>query len=150
MYLKMSRINEHDLHLDRAKGGYEYALVVCDHFTRFTQIYATKNKSAIAAAEKISNVFILNYGFPTPIHHDQGREFENKLCKRLHHHPMGDGQPECMNRTIINMLKTLNDSDKANWKNSITKLAFAYNSTVNKSTEFSPLFLMFGWSSRLR
>ena len=54
-----------------------------------------------------------------------------------------------MNRTIINMLKTLNDSEKANWKNSITKLAFAYNSTVNKSTGFSPFFLMFGRSSRL-
>ena len=43
------------LHLDRAKGGYEYALVVCNHFTRFVHIYATKNKTAISAAEKMNS-----------------------------------------------------------------------------------------------
>ena len=149
------------LHLDRAKGGYEYALVVCDHFTHFMQIYASKNKYAMSAAEKMYNDFILKFGFPSRIHHDRRLEFNNTLFKRLHrlagiensmttsYHLMGDGQPERMNRTIINMLKTLGDKEKANWKDHIGKLAFAYNSTVNKSTGFSPFYLMFGRTSRL-
>ena len=149
------------LKLDKAKGGFEYALVVCDHFTRFIQIYATKNKSAIAAADKIYNQFILNYGFPMRLHHDQGKEFENSLFKRLNqlsgisssrttpYHPMGDGQTERMNRTIINMLKTLGEKEKENWKDLLPKLAYAYNSTVNKSTGYSPYYLMFGRSPRL-
>ena len=62
---------------------------------------------------------------------------------------MGDGQPARMNRTIINMLKTLNDQEKTNWNTSIIKLAFTYNSTINKLTGFSPYFLMFGHSACL-
>ena len=146
--------------LDRTTGGFQYALVVCDHFTKFVQVYATKNKSALTAADKIFNDFILKYGFPKRIHHDQGREFHNSLFRRLHqlsginaskttpYHPMGDGQTERMKRTIINMLKTLEEKEKHNWKNHLSKLAFAYNSTIHKTTKFSPCFLMFGRSPR--
>ena len=149
------------LHLDRSKGGYEYALIVCDHFTRFTQIYATRNNKAPTAADKIYYDFILKFGFPERIHSDQGREFDNRLLRRLHqlagvgvsrttpYHPQGDGQPERMNRTVLNMLKTLSSKEKANWKDYVSQLAFAYNSTVNKSTGFSPFFLLFGRSARL-
>ena len=136
-------------------------MVVCNHFTKFVQIYATKNKSAISAAEKIFNEFILNFGFPKRIHHDQGKEFSNKLFKRLHqlsgisasrttpYHPMGDGQVERMNRTVINMLKTLGEKEKGNWKGYVSKLAFAYNATVNKATGYAPYYLIFGRSPRL-
>jgi len=47
------------------------------------------------------------------------------------------------------MLKTLDENHKNNWKYHLPKLMFAYNSTINKTTGYSPFFLMFGRSSRL-
>ena len=149
------------VHLDRAKGNYNYALVCCDHFTKFVQIYATRNKSAIAAADKIYNEFVLKFGMVTRIHSDQGKDFDNTLFWRLHklsgtaqsrttpYHPQGNGLTERMNRTLIGMLKTLEEEEKKDWARHLPKLAYAYNVTINKSTGYSPYFLVFGKEPRL-
>lgn len=54
------------------------------------------------------------------------------------------------NRTLHNMLGTLENSEKQNWKKYILSLIHAYNDcTRYESTGYSPLELMFGRKPRL-
>ena len=99
------------LHLDACQGGWNYVLLVTDHFTRFTQAYATKDNSSTSAANKLFFEFVLHFGFPKAIHHDRGGEFNSSLFQELHwlagirisnttpYHPMGNGEVERLNRT---------------------------------------------------
>ncbi|XP_022809338.1 uncharacterized protein LOC111346315 [Stylophora pistillata] len=132
-----------------------------ERVAKLAQAYATRNKTARTAAEKIYNEFIPRFGFPAQIHHDQGGEFHNKLFHNLEHlsgvsssqttpyHPQGNSQVERMNHTLLSMLRTLPEEKKANWKDSLNKLIPAYNYRRHETNGFSSFYLMFRHSPRL-
>ena len=66
-----------------SSDGYQYILVIMDHFTKFAQAYTTRDKSANTAADRLYNYSIKRFGFPETIHDDQGGEFENKFFYKL-------------------------------------------------------------------
>ena len=149
------------LTLERSKGGFEHVLVMTDHFSRYAQAFPTKNQTAKTAARVLFDNFIVHYGFPVRIHSDQGQCFESKLIQELcriagveksrttPYHPMGNGQVERFNQTLLKMLGTLKNNQKSDWKSHIPTLVHAYNATFHDSAGYSPFFLMFGRHPRL-
>ena len=149
------------LSLEMSAGGYEHILVITDHFTRYAQAIPTKNQSAKTTARALFDNFICHYSFPARLHSYQGRNFESEVIKELcsiasidksrttFYHPMGNGMPKRFNQTLLNMLGTLEDDQKSDWKLYVPSFVHVYNSTRRESTGYSPHYLMFGRHQRL-
>uniref|UniRef100_A0A3P9ITK5 Gypsy retrotransposon integrase-like protein 1 n=1 Tax=Oryzias latipes TaxID=8090 RepID=A0A3P9ITK5_ORYLA len=135
-------------------------LVLTDHFTKFSVAIPTPNQKAKTVAKCLWEEFIVHYGIPERLHSDQGPDFESKLIKELcevagitktrttPYHPRGN-PVERFNRTLLNMLGTLEAKQKSKWREYMKPLVHAYNCTRNEVTGFTPYELLFGRSPRL-
>ena len=53
------------VYVEPSSGGYQYILVIMDHYTRF----ATRDQTE---ADRLHNDFIMRFGFPEIAHKDKG------------------------------------------------------------------------------
>ena len=149
------------LTLEPSKGGFQHILVMTDLFTRYAVAVPVQNLSAVTTAKAFINHFVVHYGIPQRIHSDQGGAFESRVVKELcrtldikksrttSYHPEGNAVTERMNRSLLNMLGTLEPHAKLDWKSQVAPLVHAYNCATHAATGFSPYYLMFGRHPRL-
>ena len=135
-------------------------LVMIDHFTKFGKACVTSDQTARTVARTLWREFFMPYGFPAKILSDQGRDFESDLirelcdmvgikkCRTTPYHPSSNSV-ERLNRTLLNMLRSLEDDKKLDLKATLPLVVHAYNCRNHESTQYSPYFLFFGRHPRL-
>ena len=147
--------------LPRTPLGNRYILVVTDYFTKWVEIFAVPDQTAITCAAKILNEVVTRYGCPLDIHSDQGRNYESnifyELCRMLEvrktrttaRNPKCNGQTERFNKTLIRMIKAYLKGEQDEWDQYLGCLAAAYRATPHDSTGMTPNLLMLGREVRL-
>jgi hypothetical protein len=143
--------------LSESYNGKTHVLVMIDSFSRFVELFATKQPTAEEAANCLVE-FVGRYGRPIAIRSDQGVEFDNKViqnfCKLLDIHldysTAGSKEEmaicERVNREVLRHLRPfiMNQKVLENWPIYLPLVQRIHNSTVHSSLGVSPAQIIFG------
>lgn len=161
--IEKQAIPMHTLHADhlgpfvKTRKGHTYVLVIIDSFTKFVFAKATKSCSSIETIRLLKEVFTL-FGNPVRIITDRGKAFTSRYFKQFAQEaqfkhvlnaiasPRSNGQVERVNRTLLNGLNTMTQSE-CTWDNKLADVVWGINNTPNATTGESPFSLMFGHSN---
>ena len=149
-----------DTHIPTKRGNV-YILVISDYFSKYTDAYPLRRKTAYNCAKTLMEKWVVFHGVPTVIHSDQGREFEGHVFQRLAqllgatktrtapYRPQSDGLVERFNRTLLNMLSVFIGDRPGDWDETLPFLLSAYRSSVHASTQCTPNSLVYGRETNL-
>ena len=149
-----------DTHIPTRKG-FVYILVISDYFTKYTDAFPLRNKTAYLCAKTLMERWIVYHGVPTVVHSDQGREFEGRVFKHLvemlgatktrtaPYRPQSDGLVERFNRTLLNMLSVFVHDNPTDWDEHLPYVLSAYRSSVHSSTNCTPNSLVYARDTNL-
>lgn len=139
-----------------SQRGNRYVLMVIDQFSKWLECFPLPDQTSESIARVFLEEFIARFGCPLQVHTDQGANFESDLFKSVcslmetsktrttPYHPAGNGQVERMNRTVLQMIRCFLDGTQSTWDQYLAQIAGAVRATPNRTTGFTPNFLMFG------
>ncbi|XP_064383224.1 uncharacterized protein LOC135348618 isoform X3 [Halichondria panicea] len=135
-------------------NGSKYVVTLVDYFSKWAEAAPLPDKTAFGVAMFLYNLFC-RFGFCEVLISDQGREFVNQVNTELFrftgtehrvtsaYHPQTNGLTERFNQTLQTaLLKYVNDS-QTDWDYHLPAILFAYRTSKQKATKYSPFELMF-------
>ncbi|UYV76755.1 K02A2.6-like, partial [Cordylochernes scorpioides] len=137
-------------------NGNRWIVVCTDYYSRHVETAALPRGTATEIADFFLKKIVLRHGAPIILISDRGSSFLSKLltqvlkiCNTIHkkttsYHPQTNGQTERMNRTLTDMISMYIDEKHQNWDEILPFVTFAYNSSVQETTGYSPYFLIHG------
>ena len=150
------------LTFEDGRGGVANVLLITDILSKYAMAVASANQTARTTARTFFDAFVIQcHGFPPRIYSDQRRNLQKqghqgmcsiagiKKSRTFPYHAMGYGCTERFNRTLLDILRTLEEDQKRNRRRFVPPLVHAYNCTRHHTTGFSPFYMMFGRQPRL-
>lgn len=149
--------------LPPSENGENFLWVIIDRLTSLVHLIPIKTSTDAAelAYLYIQEVVRL-HGIAKSIVSDRDPRFTSKFWAEVNRilgtrllmstafHPQTDGATEHANRTINAILRAVVNADQSNWVDKLPMAEFAMNSSVNKSTGYTPFDLTFGYIPTLR
>ena len=139
----------------KSKKGYKYLLTAICGFTKYLVCVPIRDKVSLTVADALMKHLYLVYGAPEILVHDQGGEFWSDVMTRLaalldiqpskitRHRPNSNGVVERVHSTLHSMLGKLVNDNQRNWCEIVPYVTYAYNTTLHRTTSFSPFYLMY-------
>ena len=149
------------LSLPPSAKGNRHLLVFIDQMSRFCELTVIQDKTAETIAKALHDIIICRHGCPSYFIHDNAKEFSaqviDRLCKLTHieqpnimpYRPQANGFSERLNRSILNLLRTMTDDQKHTWCEFIPAIQGAINGSYHTALGDSPDFLLKGYDKRL-
>jgi hypothetical protein len=144
------------------EGQWDMVLVVVDKFTKRAHFIPTRQSdTAEDTARRFFEGVVRLHGIPSIIVSDRDARFTSrfwqalferfgtKLAMSTSYHPQTDGQSERMVRTLKDMLRSAVDHRQQDWTHHLAALEFAYNNSVQASTQLTPFELDLGYHPKV-
>lgn len=141
--------------------GFKYIFTFQDDLTRYFGAVPIIDHTADTVARTLVEHVILRFGLPEVILSDLGVEFENLLFPRVMkllgikhyktsgYHPQTNGMLERSHATLKAILRSRTNNFVANWPEFVPYATFVINSSINRSTNYQPHLLVFGYKLEL-
>ena len=141
--------------------NYKYILSVIDYVSRFAWAIPVKSRTATEIANALIKHVFMIFGNPAYLVSDRAAEFTSKefqdILKELEiknhqivtYNPTGNSVVERLNRSILQMLRSLLLDFDENWNELLPAAMSFYNAAYHETVKNSPHFLMFLQDARI-
>lgn len=139
-----------------SRSGNRHAIVVVDYYTKWVIAKPVPTADSKHLVDFLVRHFVLQHGAPVFLISDRGKCLTSLFAEEMYralqtnhltttaYHPQCNGLVERFNHTFAEMLSMYVSSFHNNWDESIDFVVFAYNTSRQESTGYSPFFLLYG------
>jgi hypothetical protein len=147
--------------LPPTRSGNRHILVITDYFTKWPEAFALQSQDAPTVAKVLVEQVISRHGAPKRILTDRGKNFLGRVMSEVYrmlgitklqttsYHPQTNGLTERFNKTLVAMLSMYTNTHQTDWDEHLPYVLFAYRTSVQAFTKFTPFYLLFERPPRL-
>jgi hypothetical protein len=139
-----------------SESGNKYIVVFKDALTKWIELLAIPDTTAVTIAEFLFDEVVCRYGPLKELVSDRGHEFMNETMKELcqlmkikklvtaPYNPRANGMVENFMKTLKDQLQAFVSKAHNNWDIYLSSVAYAYRTTVSSATGYTPHYALFG------
>ena len=142
-------------------SGNKWVLIIVDTFSRWIEAVALSQVNGISVSETLVHQVICRHGCPSTLICDNASYYVHgefpRLCQSMGiraapvaaYHPEANGIAEAKVKALKLLLRSLVQSEHKHWDKFLPYALFAFNTSYNNQTGFTPFFINHGFEANL-